>query len=256
MQTTGAAAEPRLRGRSPVTMPGYRAGMKPANAGRKFPAEVLSNAEISRLLAACSRRGPTGLRNRAVIVVCWRAGLRIAEVLALEPRDLDVDLGTITVRHGKGNKRRVLGLDPEALAVVERWLQVRAQLDVPPRSGPLFCTITRGQLGHPVGDAYFRDALKLLARRAGIQKRVHPHGLRHTFAVNLLREGVDLVTIQKALGHNSLQTTARYVDHLHPQLLVEAMRGRAWPQDVHGAFPAAAAAAASAAAASRASDQV
>lgn len=226
------APSPRARRRSPITMPGYRLGMKPANAGRKFPAEVLSNAEISRLLGACSRRGPTGVRNRAIIVVCWRAGLRIAEVLALELRDVDLELGTVTVRHGKGNKRRVLGLDPEAMAVVERWLAVRALLDVPPRSGPLFCTITKGQRGRPVASSYFREALKLLAQRAGIDKRVHPHGLRHTFAVNMLREGADLVTIQRALGHADLATTARYVDHLYPQGLVDAMRDRAWPPDV------------------------
>jgi site-specific recombinase XerD len=216
------------RRRSPITLPGYRKGMRPANYGLKFPAEVLSDKEISRLLTACSRRGPTGLRNRAIIVVMWRAGLRIAEVLALELRDLDVDLGTVTVRHGKGNKRRVLGLDPEALAVVERWLQIRRGLRGLPRDAPLFCTITRGQMGRPVSDAYFREAMKLLGRRADIGKRVHPHGLRHTFAVNLLREGHDLVTIQKALGHNDLATTARYVDHLYPQGLIDAMRGRQW----------------------------
>lgn len=216
-------------------MPGYRKGLKPPNAGRKFPAEVLNNAEITALLEACPRRGPTGLRNRAIIILCWRCGLRIAEVLALEPRDIDVAMGTVTVRHGKGNQRRVLGLDAKTVVVLERWLAIRATIDVPRRSGPLFCTITRGQMGRPVRSAYFREALKSIARRAQIEKRVHPHGLRHTFAVNLLLEHVDVITIMKALGHNDLATTHRYLNHLYPEGLVIAMRSREWPTEARRA---------------------
>ena len=102
-----------------VTMPGYRKGQHPPNYGLKLPAEVLTASEVRALMAACPRRGPPGVRNRALIVVLWRGGLRSAEALDLELRDIDQAAGTVTVRHGKGNRRRVVGLDPEAFAVLQ-----------------------------------------------------------------------------------------------------------------------------------------
>jgi site-specific recombinase XerD len=138
--------------------------------------------------------------------VLWRGGLRSAEALDLELRDIDQAAGTVTVRHGKGNRRRVVGLDPEAFAVLEQWLTVRASLGVP-RGAPVFCTITRGNMGRRLGAAYWREAIKKLGVRAGIEKRVHSHGLRHTHAVELMREGVPLLVISRQLGHSSLEIT-------------------------------------------------
>jgi site-specific recombinase XerD len=215
------------RPRTPVTIPGCRRGEHPPNHGLKLPAEILTPAEISRMMDACGR-GPAGLRNRALIVVLWRGGLRCAEALALEPRDVDRQAGTLTVRHGKGNRRRVVGFDPSAFAVLERWLDLRARLGVP-RGARVFCTITASNLGRPLGAAYWRDAIKRLGRKAGIEKRVHSHGLRHTHAVELMREGVRLPVIQRQLGHSSLGVTERYLNHLHPGEVIEAMQERHWP---------------------------
>jgi integrase len=213
--------------RSVITLPGYRLGMKPANYGQTYPAEVLTREEISRLLAACSRRGPTGIRNRALIVVMWRSGLRIAEALALCVKDIDLDAGTIAVLHGKGDRRRIVGIDPDALAVLERWIGLRRELGIGPAS-PLFCTISRPSRGRPVGSSYIREALKALARKAEIEKRVHPHGLRHTHASELAREGVPIHVIRRQLGHSSLAMTERYIDHLTPMDVISAMQERSW----------------------------
>jgi integrase/recombinase XerD len=210
-----------------VTLPGHRAGEHPPNYGRRFPAEVLNAHEISRLIEACPRRGPAGLRNRALIVILWRGGLRSAEALALELRDVDRDAGTITIRHGKGNRRRVVGLDPSAFAVIEAWLAARTRLGVP-RGAPVFCTITSGNVGRELGAPYWREAIKRLGVRAGIEKRVHSHGLRHTHAVELMREGVPLLVISRQLGHSSLATTQRYLDHLEPGEVVSRMQARTW----------------------------
>lgn len=220
------------RGRPYTAMmdPELRRGRRPPNYGRRFPPEILTSDEVNRLLAGCGR-GVAGLRNRAMIVVLWRCGLRIHELVALHPRDVDLDLGTVTVREGKGRKRRVVGIDAGGAAILERWMRTRSKLEVA-RGAPLFCTISVGNVGGPVGMPYFRTALARAGARAGIDKRVHPHGLRHTFAVELLREGVSLVHIQKLLGHSDLATTARYVDHLMPLEAVEAARARAWPVDV------------------------
>jgi integrase/recombinase XerD len=232
MQTTpdvlAALGTPRRR--SPIVDPAYRLGQRPANYGLTFPAEVLTPDEIMRLIAACARRGPSGLRNRALIVLLWRCGLRIGEALALAPKDVDPDRGAVTVLHGKGNKRRTVGVDPTALAIVQRWLECRAALGVP-RSAPLFCTIAHDELGppgRPLRSAYVRMMLKRLRDRAGIEKRVHPHGFRHTHAFELAMEGVPMHVIQRQLGHSNLATTARYLDHLAPAQVIEATRGRAW----------------------------
>jgi integrase len=215
------------RRRSPITVPGYRVGMKPANYGRKYPAEILTKDEVGRLLAACSRRGPTGLRNRALIVVMWRAGLRIAEALALRPKDVNLDHGTITILHGKGDRARTVGVDPQAAAVIDAWARRRRELGIGPLA-PLFCTISGNTRGRPVKSSYVREALKELAGKAGIEKRVHPHGLRHTHAAELAREGVPVHVIRKHLGHSSLATTERYIDHLVPLEVIRAVQGRSW----------------------------
>lgn len=222
-----SALEP-TRPRQP-TEPGYRAGQKPPNFGKTYPPEPLTPGELMRLLAACPRKGPRGPRNRALIVMLWRAGLRIAEATALLPRDVDLVHGVVTVRRGKGAKRRVVGLDPQAAAVVERWVEARTELGVNGTS-PLFCTVVAPRLGGPMRPNNFNGQLAKIARRAGIDKRVHPHGLRHTHAFELIMEGTPLNLIKAQLGHSRLATTERYTNHLAPAQLIEAMQGRAWPE--------------------------
>src|SRR5664279_3617008 len=112
----------------------------PGNKGRKFPAEVLTEAEVASLLRACSSKAPTGIRNRALIAALYRGGLRISEALALFPKDVDATAGTITVLHGKGDKRRTIGLDAGAFAVLARWLDRRAALGINGRYR-IFCTL-------------------------------------------------------------------------------------------------------------------
>src|SRR5262249_366797 len=102
----------------------------PANKGRHYPAEILTADEVRALIRACSNRAPTGVRNRALLVLLYRAGCRISEALRLLPKDLDRGAGTTTVLRGKGGKRRTIGLDPGAFAVVERWLDVRTKLGI------------------------------------------------------------------------------------------------------------------------------
>ncbi len=89
---------------------------------------------------------------------------------------------------------------------------------------PVFCTLAGGRMG----DAYVRVLLPRLGRKAGIEKRVHAHGFRHTHAAQLRVEGVDIGIISKQLGHRSIATTARYLDHIAPQQVIEAMRTRVW----------------------------
>jgi site-specific recombinase XerD len=173
------------------------------------------------LVKACSNRATTGVRNRALVVILYRGGLRISEALALAPKDVDRAAGTVTVLHGKGDKRRTIGLDPGAFAVLERWLDRRAKLGINGRA-LIFCTLQ----GRPMATAYVRALMPRLARRAGIDKRVHAHGLRHTHAAELAMEGKPVNLIQAQLGHASLAVTSTYLAHIAPAQLIEAMRTR------------------------------
>lgn len=213
--------------RSPVTLSDYRLGRPSPNRGKRFPPEPLSAREVLALMDACGR-GPAGIRNRALIVTLWRAGLRAGEALALYPKDVNLAAGTVAVLHGKGDRNRLVGLDDAAAAVIERWLRERRRLELAGRH-PLFCVISHPTRGRPLHDAYVRNLLPKLAAKAGIEKRVHAHGLRHTHAFELISEGLPVTVIRRQLGHTSLRVTARYVDHLNPADVVAAIRARPWP---------------------------
>lgn len=116
-----------------------------SEAKRKLDADLLTASEIERLLRACSNRAPTGIRNRALLAVAWRSGLRIGEILALRPKDIDLDAGTLVVQHGKGDRRRVVGVDAGTGALVARWLQMRGRRKIK-TSAPIFCTLDGGKI--------------------------------------------------------------------------------------------------------------
>ncbi|MCW5769487.1 MAG: site-specific integrase [Phycisphaeraceae bacterium] len=209
---------------------------------RRLPPEVLTDEEVRALLDACGRYTHVALRNRALITLMYRAGLRVSEALALQPKDVDLANGIVRVLHGKGDRYRAVGLDPGAAAVVAAWLAERgrgqrvggrvaarvnpplARVADPLAAAPLLCTV----YGTPLTTGYVRRLMKRLGRQAGIAKRVHAHGLRHTHAAQLRSEGVDVGIISRQLGHRSLLTTIRYLDHVQPTAVVEAMRGRVW----------------------------
>lgn len=198
-------------------------GSTPANKGKRYPAEILTPDEFRRILAEIPTHTWLGRRNRALIVVMYRAGLRHSEALWLRPHHIDLDTGVIQVLHGKGDKRRTVGIDSGACAVIAEWIEVRKNKAIPP-GAPLFPSGT----GRLLARSYLRTVLPKLAARAGVDKRVHPHGLRHTHAYELMMEGVEMPIIQRQLGHTSLATTDRYLNHIAPRQVIEAMAKREW----------------------------
>ena len=188
---------------------------------RRFPAEILSPDDIGLLMAACGEGTWTATRNRALIAVLYRSGLRIGEAVALEPKDIDLDAGSIRVLRGKGGRARTVGIDPAWGEVVAEWLATRARLGHGPR-GAVFVSRERSAMT----TAHCRRMLGQLGRRAGIERRVHPHGLRHTHATELRGEGVDIGIISKQLGHRSIATTARYLDHIAPADVLSTINAR------------------------------
>ena len=191
--------------------------------GKLLPPEVLTEREIRALIGACSTRGITGHRNRALLAILWRTGVRISEALELRPHDVDFQNGTVRVRLGKGLKPRTTVLsDLDALPLIERWLEERGKLQAVGQGAPLLCTLK----GTPTDPSYARHLLPRLAKRAGLERRVHPHGLRHTHAADLALAGVPVLAIQQQLGHSSLVTTAKYLRRVGVRLdLAQAIRG-------------------------------
>jgi integrase/recombinase XerD len=157
------------------------------------------------------------------------SGLRIFEALALRPGDVDADLTSLHVRHGKGDKARWVALHPDAAPYLAAWLGLRRdRLGLNGRQ-PLFCSISTGNErtpGEPMDASYWRRLVPELGRRAGIDKRVWLHGLRHSHATKLVRDGATLDEVRSQLGHARASTTDVYLAGLAPGAGVEALRRR------------------------------
>jgi len=143
MSSSQALLDAAGRRRSPATTPGARAGVVPRNKGQRYPADPPT---VDEIVAVMRQVGHTrhGHRLNAVIVVLWRAGLRIQEALSLIETDLDERRGSILVRHGKNDRRREVGIDAWGWSALESWVADRVELP----AGPLSCVIdgpTRGR---------------------------------------------------------------------------------------------------------------
>lgn len=198
--------------------------MARAAESKRLSVDVLSDDEVKALIGACSNRAPTGIRNRALIAVMWRGGLRIGEALALTLKDVDLDHGVLSVQHGKGDKPRKVGLDATTSALLARWIDRRRALGHNGRGKPLFCKLDGGT----IDQSYVRHLLRRLAAKVGIERRVHPHGLRHAYAAGLAREGTPMNVIRDALGHTSLAVTDRYLRDVAPVHVIQTMQHREW----------------------------
>lgn len=184
-------------------------------------AGILSTEQVLALLDACGTDSPSGLRARALIVAPWRGGLRLGELLALQPEDLDADRGTLAVR---GPAARVVQLDAGAAAVLDAWRRARAQRVR--ETAPLLCTWRGGGLD----GSYVRRELRAIARRAGIREPVSPEVLRRSLAAELAGEGYSLSDIRAQLGQANLRSVAAYLPDAAPGPDAPArLAQRPWP---------------------------
>ena len=172
----------------------------------KLEIEVLDESEVLKLIGACSRRAPTGTRNSALLSLLYGTGARISEALDLRPRDLDLDALTVRIHHGKGDRARTSFLFPMAVPYVQRWLDRRRELGIDSRR-VLFSTLEGGRMDA----SYVRHLLKRLKDKVGLEKRLHPHGFRHSHASRLRADGANLHDIQEQLGHEHTFTTFVYL---------------------------------------------
>lgn len=168
----------------------------------------LSRDEAARLLAQPNRRYPTGLRNKAMLRILYRCGLRCDELLSLRLRDVQIARHEIRVNEGKGAKDRIVWMDAATAELVDAWKARRSELarTWPAKTDSLFTTLDGGR----IDNSYMRHMLNRYGRKAGIEIRCHPHLLRHTFASEFLEDGGTLIELQAQLGHDRLETTAIY----------------------------------------------
>lgn len=201
------------------------------NKGKTFPPNPLKVEDIVSLLNNCQslRAGEhaelSALRLRALIVLLWRSGLRISEALSLEERDLSITERSIIVRHGKFGKRRISAMDDWGWQELNNWLKLRRNLP----GEAIFCVLTGTTVGQSMSDSDVRRQLRQLAERANIKRRANPHSFRHTHAVELWRENIDVYRIQQQLGHARLDVTAIYLRGVSPIELLEPIGNRRPP---------------------------
>lgn len=212
------------RRRSPATMPGFHAGRPPHNKGLRYPADPPTIEEIVAVMHAVGDDAH-GHRLRALVVILWRAGLRIREALALTEGDLDHRRGAVLVRRGKGGRRREVGMDTWGWDELAPWLELRVTLPV----GPLLCVLNGSTRGRHWSGAAARAELRRTAAMAGVRRRFAPHQLRHAHAVEMAHEGVPLVVIQRQLGHSNLGITSVYLQGIDNAEIIQTVHARRAP---------------------------
>jgi integrase/recombinase XerD len=185
--------------------------------GSKLP-EVLTVAEIDRMLDKIDLSKPQGRRNKAMLEILYSCGLRVTELVGLQISGIFRMEGFIRVI-GKGDKERLVPVSLRALKEIDLYLPDRNALSIQPGNDDILFLNRRGKM---LTRNMIFTIIKELARDAGIQKRVSPHTFRHSFATHLVEGGADLRAVQEMLGHESITTTEIYT-HLDREYLREAI---------------------------------
>jgi integrase/recombinase XerC len=181
-------------------------GLRSPKQGRPLP-NFMAAQQIEQLLNAPAANTPLGLRDRALLETCYAAGLRVSELVALDLQDVDLDQRIIRVK-GKGKRERLAPLGSYAVRAILRWLAVRKpaqQADGSPHRA-LFLNKHGTRLSARSVGRMIEKYLQI----AGLDPKISPHTLRHTFATHLLDRGADIRSVQELLGHASITTTQIY----------------------------------------------
>jgi integrase/recombinase XerD len=172
-----------------------------------LPTSVLTHAQMKKLLAQIDTTSAAGYRNRTMLELLYSTGLRLSELLGIDVHDLNLDQGTVFVRHGKGNKQRVVPIGKTALRYLESYLvAVRPFLVRDPKERALFL-----DYWHKRPSIHFLGRfLSRYAKRAGIEIPVTPHTFRRSCTTELIRGGANLYHVKELLGHERLDTLKHY----------------------------------------------
>ncbi len=192
--------------------------IEPPRGWKTLP-EVLSHDEVEALLDAPELAHPLAWRDRALLEFAYASGVRVSELIGLEVRRLALEEEMATVL-GKGSRERLVPLGRRAVGALAIYLrETRPRLEAGRGEGRVFLNAR----GRPLTRMGVWKILRKHVESAGIEKRVTPHTLRHTFATHLLEGGADLVAVQEMLGHADISTTQIYT-HVDRRYLAEVHR--------------------------------
>ncbi len=172
--------------------------------------EIISDDELERLLSAPEKASLKSLRDKAILETLFSTGLRVSELCGLNRENIDFKRGEFSVR-GKGDKIRLVFLSETAKEAIKKYLDKRTDIEE-----ALFANLNKNP--SRLVSRSIERIIKFYAAKAGISKKLTPHGLRHIFATDLLRGGADLRSVQTMLGHSSISTTQIYTHITNPQL--------------------------------------
>ncbi len=182
---------------------------------KKIP-YVLTQFETKKLIETCNQNTNISKRDRAILEVLYATGMRVSELVNLKLKDLYLDIGFIKCK-GKGNKERLLPLNEISKKKLKEYLEIyRSQILKNKTSEYLFIN----NRGKPLSRQSVWKMIKRYAQKAGINKKITPHTLRHSIATHLLEQGANLRFVQEILGHRSLATTQIYT-HINKMKLKE-----------------------------------
>lgn len=187
-------------------------GFTPAKAERKLP-QILTGKEVDLFLEQPDCSDPKGFRDKAMLELLYATGIRVSELIGMNVRDLNLSVGFVHCRTGR--RERVVPLYPGAVKALSTYVgEIRPQLLVSVQEEALFVNMS----GERMSRQGFWKIVKHYQEKAGIDKDITPHTLRHSFAAHLLENGADLRSIQEMLGHADISSTQIYTQLVTPKL--------------------------------------
>lgn len=186
-------------------------GINPPKAEKKLP-QFLSHDEIEALLESPDISTMRGIRDKAILEILYASGLKVTELISLNLKDIDVDLGYI--KCSKGSNIRIVPLGKPAINAAKSYIGVVRPVMACEGEKNLFVNCS----GHAMSRQGLWKLIKEYADKTGIRKSITPHSLRHSFAVHLLENGADLISIQEMLGHKDASSTQMYARMFHGRL--------------------------------------
>lgn len=187
-------------------------GITPPKREQKMP-HFLDREEIERLLCCPDTNCKRGLRDKAILEIMYASGLKVTELISLDVNDVDTDLGYLKCT--KGANIRIVPLGKPAVSALKAYISVARPVMTTPDETALFVNCSTGCAMSRQG---LWKLIKEYAEKSGIRKSITPHSLRHSFAVHLMENGADLLSIQEMLGHKDASTTQMYARMFHSRL--------------------------------------